>query len=101
MVAPIPDSTLPAITAFCKKWKIVELSVFGSILRDDFGPASDVDVLVVFAPDAPWSYWDWPSMTDELGVIFGRKIDLVEKAGLKNPFRRHAILSSCRVLYAA
>ena len=89
------------IIAFCRKWKVREFSIFGSVLREDFNPESDVDVLVSFEPDAPWSYFEWADMTDELKEIFGREVDLVEKESLQNPYRRHSILSSRRVLYAA
>ena len=87
------------IAAFCRKWKVKELSLFGSVLRDDFGPASDVDVLVEFAPDAPWSLFEWMDMIEELKALFGRDVDLVEKGGLRNPFRRHAILTTREVVY--
>lgn len=86
---------------FCRKWKVRELSLFGSVLREDFREDSDVDVMVVFNPDAPWSYWEWPDMTDELRTIFGRKIDLVEKRSITNPFRRHHIMNHHEVVYAA
>ncbi len=89
------------IQAFCHKWKVVELSVFGSALGRDLRPESDVDVLVSFAPDAGWSLYDWVDMTAELKVIFGREVDLVEKEGLRNPFRRHAILTTREVIFAA
>lgn len=88
-----------AITAFCQQWKVVELSLFGSVLRDDFGPHSDVDVLVVFEADAPWSYWDWGAMTAQLETIFGRSVDLVEKRSVVNPYRRHHILTTRRIIY--
>ena len=94
----IPKS---AIEAFCLKWQVCELSLFGSALREDFGPDSDVDVLVVFVPNAPWSLFDWVDMVDDLKAIFGRDVDLVEKGGLHNPFRRHAILTSREIIYAA
>ena len=87
------------VVEFCRRWRIVELSLFGSVLRDDFGPDSDVDVLVVFAPDAPWSYWDWGAMTEQLGSIFGRSVDLVEKRSVVNPYRRHHILTSRRIIH--
>jgi uncharacterized protein len=90
-----------AIVRFCRKWRVTELALFGSVLRDDFGRESDVDVLVSFEPDAPWSLWDLIAMRDELQELFGRRIDLVEKKTLNNPFRRHAILTSKRVIYAA
>lgn len=90
-----------AIEAFCRKWKVSELSLFGSVLRDDFQPDSDVDVLVSFAADAPWSLFDWVEMIDELRALFGRDVDLVSKRGLRNPFRRHEILTRREVIYAA
>ncbi len=96
----VPIST-DLLTAFCRKWKVRELSLFGSVLREDFGPESDVDVLVSFEEGAPWSYWDWPDMLDGLQTIFGRKVDLVEKEALRNPFRRHEILRTRQVLYVA
>jgi len=89
------------IETFCRKWKITELALFGSVLRDDFRPDSDVDVLVSFAPEAPWSYFEWADMTEELKGIFGHKVDLVEKDGLRNPYRRQAILTTKEVIYAA
>jgi hypothetical protein len=95
---PLP---LDQIEAFCRKWQIAELALFGSVLRDDFRPDSDVDVLVTFAPDARVSLWDWGPMLAELRVIFHREVDLVEKTALRNPFRRRHILSSYRVIYAA
>ena len=89
------------IAAFCQKWKITELAVFGSVLRDDFRPESDVDVLVSFTDDAHWSLYDWVDMQEELKGMFGRDVDLVEKKSLHNPFRRHAILTTKQVIYAA
>ena len=89
------------LDAFCRQWRVRELSLFGSALRDDFQPASDVDLLVVFEPDAPWDLWDITAMERELEQLFGRKVDLVEKRALKNPFRRFEILTTRQVLYAA
>ena len=86
---------------FCHKWKVRELSVFGSALRDDFGPDSDVDVLVSFDAAAEWSLLDLVLMRDELSAIVGRDVDLIEQEALKNPYRRAAILKTKRVLYAA
>jgi predicted nucleotidyltransferase len=59
-----------------------------------------VDVLVSFDPDIPWSLFDWIDMIDELKEIFGREVDLVEKSGLRNPFRRREILQNRQVVYA-
>ena len=89
------------IAAFCERWKIREFSLFGSVLRDDFRPDSDIDVLVGFREDAAWGIWEFCEMQEELAGIFGRKVDLVAKDGLRNPFRRHEILRTREVLYAA
>ena len=86
---------------FCRRWKITELAFFGSVLRDDFRSDSDVDVLADFEPDAPWSLWDHVDMEEELKTMFGREVDLVGKRALRNPFRRHEILTTKEVVYAA
>ena len=88
------------IEAFCRKWKVKELSLFGSVLTEDFRPDSDVDVLAVFDEHAGWSLYDIVDMTDELKEIFGRDVDLVEKRALRNPFRKHHILKTHEVIYA-
>jgi uncharacterized protein len=88
------------IVDFCQRWQITELALFGSALREDFRPDSDIDVLVTFTPDAPYSIFDLVHMENELHGIFGRDVDLVEKAGLRNPYRRHEILKTCQVVYA-
>jgi predicted nucleotidyltransferase len=75
------------------------LSLFGSVLRDAFTPESDVDVLVSFDPDATWSLWDFTEMRDELGALVGRPVDLVEREGLRNPFRRDKIMQTRKVIY--
>jgi len=89
------------IEAFCRKWRVKELSIFGSALREDFGPDSDMDVLVELQPDHGLSLYDWVDMIEELKDIFGRDVDLVAKGGLKNPFRRRAILGNAEVVYAS
>jgi predicted nucleotidyltransferase len=101
MVSRNIDIPMSEIEAFCHKWKIKELSLFGSVLRDDFRPDSDVDILVSFAPDAPWDLFHLVDMRDELMALFGRDVDLVEKEGLRNPFRRRTILDTREVIYAA
>ncbi len=90
-----------ALAEFCRKWRVRELSIFGLALRDDFGPDSDLDFLVSFDPEAPWSLWDLVDVREELMAITGRKVDLVEKEGLRNPYRRKEILSTQEVIYAA
>jgi uncharacterized protein len=89
------------IKDFCLKWKIKEFALFGSVLRDDFRPDSDIDVLVTFAPSGGITFDNRIEMQDELAEIFGRKIDLVEKEVIRNPFRRHNILTTREVVYAA
>jgi predicted nucleotidyltransferase len=89
------------IADFCRKWQVTELALFGSVLREDFGPDSDVDVLVTFAPEVPWSLFDLVDVADELEAIFGRKVHLVEGEGLRNPIRRRAIMSSREIIHAA
>ena len=89
------------IKDFCKKWKIMEFSLFGSVLRDDFRSNSDVDVLVSFEETAGWDLFDIVDMKEELKSIFDREVDLVEQGAIRNPFRRQSILSSKEILYAA
>ena len=89
------------IAAFCHKWKIKEFSLFGSILREDFRPDSDVDVLILLQDDAPWDLFDWIDMLDELKALFGRQVDLVEQTAIDNPFRRRQIFKTRQVIYAA
>ncbi len=89
------------IEAFCRKWKIREFALFGSVLRDDFRPDSDVDVLVEFEPDSTRRLRDWLEMHDELKQMFGREVDLVQKGLIENPFRRRHIMANQRILYAA
>jgi len=89
---------------FCQKWQITELSLFGSVLRDDFRPDSDIDVLVTFAPNAPWSLLDLVNMEYELADLTGRDIDLLEKQAIEksdNWLRRDEILNTAQVIYSA
>lgn len=90
------------IESFCKKWKVKELALFGSILRSDFNPqTSDVDVLISFLPSENWG-WELVAMKEELETIFNRKVDLIEKIAVeksRNPIRKNEILSSYEVLY--
>jgi predicted nucleotidyltransferase len=86
---------------FCRRWKIVEFALFGSILRADFRSDSDVDCLVRFAPEATWTLFDMARMQEELESVFGRAVHLVSRRGLessRNYLRREAILSSAEVV---
>ena len=89
------------IEEFCLRWKIDEFSLFGSALREDFDLDSDIDILVSLSEDADLDLYDWIAMIEELEEIFGREVDLVEKSTLKNPFRRHAILTNREIIYAS
>jgi hypothetical protein len=92
------------IKEFCERWKISEIALFGSVLRDDFRPDSDVDVLITFGPDSKVSLFDLSEIEDELTDIIGRKADLTMRRGIErssNRIRRKAILSSAEVIYGA
>ncbi len=89
-----------SIGEFCRHHQISELALFGSALREDFGPESDVDLLVTFEPCARISLFDLVDMADELARLFGRRVDLVPKEGLKTRIR-NSVVESSRVIYAA
>jgi predicted nucleotidyltransferase len=101
-----PRITIPAdrLAEFCRRNHIRQLSLFGSVLRDDFGPDSDVDVLVEFEPEAQVSLFDLAAMQNELRAIIGREVDLVERAAVEqseNYIRRKSILATLETVYAA
>jgi predicted nucleotidyltransferase len=82
---------------FCRRWKVTEFALFGSVTRLDFRPGSDVDVMVQFENGATWSLLDLVDMREELRTIFGRDVDLLTRFGVEqslNRFRREAILGS-------
>lgn len=94
---------MPEIEAFCTKWKITEFSLFGSVMRDDFGPDSDVDVLVEFEKSAGWKLDQWFEMEEELSELLGHDIDILihsEVKRMENWIRRKSILESCSRVYA-
>ena len=101
MTTAIINVSEPEISFFCHKWNIQELALFGSVLRDDFGSESDVDVLVTFQSESEVSLFDMAQMQIELQAIFHRSVDILEKDALRNPYRKQAILSTAQVLYAA
>ena len=91
------------IAKFCKKWKIREFSLFGSVLRDDFRSDSDIDVLVTFSEDAKHTLFDLVHMESELKQMLGHDVDIVSRRGLessRNYIRRNAILNSAEAVYA-
>ncbi|GAB4193405.1 MAG: hypothetical protein Fur006_38430 [Coleofasciculaceae cyanobacterium] len=92
------------INNFCKRWKILELALFGSVLREDFRSDSDIDVLVTFFPESRFDLLELMAMKEELEDIFGRKVDLVNKRDIErsdNWIRRENILGTARVFYTA
>ena len=89
------------IADFCQRWHIIEFALFGSILRDDFRSDSDIDVLLTFPAEHRLTWDAHLKMQAEIETLFGRKVDLVNKKYLKNPYRRHEILNTCKVVYAA
>jgi len=95
---------LEKVNNFCHRWKVKELALFGSILRDDFRPDSDVDFLVTFEEESRWSLFDMIDMQDELKEILGREVDLVERQAVErseNYIRRRHILQSLEPVYVA
>lgn len=106
----LPIQSLPIqlpydrLTEFCQHWKITEMSLFGSILRDDFRSDSDVDFLVAFAANSRWSLLDLVKMEYELEDIVDRKVDLVMKKSIEqshNWIRRKEILETAKVIYVS
>lgn len=105
MVLPEIDIEVPVneIELFCEKWGIIEMCLFGSVLRGDFTPASDVDVLITFADGARHGLFDMVRMRNGLENILRRKVDLVSRRAVessRNRIRREAILGSARIIYA-
>jgi predicted nucleotidyltransferase len=88
------------IAAFCQRWKITEFSLFGSAIREDFGPDSDIDVLITVEPDPPLMLLDLAQMQIELENLFGRTVDLVENDALRNPSKRQEILRTAQLVYS-
>lgn len=94
----------PELAAFCRRWKVQELAVFGSAVRGDFRPDSDIDLLVTFEPDANWGLFEQVAMEAELTAILGRKVDLVSRRAVErstNWIRRQAILESAEAVHVA
>ncbi len=89
---------------FCHRWKISELALFGSVIRDDYNKDSDIDVLVTFLPDVIWSLLDHVKMVQELSELFGRRVDLISKRAISmnnNWIIREEILNSAETIYVA
>lgn len=92
------------LAAFCTRWHIREIDLFGSVLRSDFRPDSDVDILVTYEPDAKITLFDEARIEEELGALFGRSVDMISRRAVEessNWIRRKAILESAEPLYVA
>lgn len=107
MIAPPPNLKLSMpmdrVSAFCRRWRIARLEVFGSALRDDFGRESDVDLLATYLPEAHWSLLDRARMKLELEGILGRDVDLLNRRALekaRNQSRAAQILTEAQSVYA-
>ena len=87
------------IEKFCQRWNVQELALFGSVIRDDFTSASDIDVLIEWKPAASRGVFDVMKMQEELSQLFNRPVDLTQKKLVKNPFSRAEILRTYRVVY--
>jgi hypothetical protein len=95
---------LRRLAELCDRWKIAEIALFGSALRDDFGPKSDIDLLVTYREDADWSLFDVVGLDEELAELFHRPVDVVSRRAVEaseNWIRRKAILESAVRIYAA
>jgi len=98
------DLPLADIQIACQRWHIKELALFGSVLRDDFRPDSDIDILVTFAPEAKRSLTETLQLRDEFQILFGRKVDLIVKSAIErsdNWLRKQNILESAQTIYVA
>ena len=98
------DLPMAEIQNLCQRWQIVEFALFGSVLRDDFQPTSDIDVLVAFAPNAPKGLLTLARIKHELEDLLGREVDITTKKSIErsqNLTRSHNILNSAQVFYVA
>lgn len=101
---PDIEASREEVASFCERWQVTQLAVFGSALREDFGPESDIDLLVSFDENARHTLFDMVRMEEELKAIFGREVDLVSRRGIErspNYIRRKAILESTELLYGS
>ena len=89
------------VMRLCKKYYVIELSIFGSSIRDDFSQNSDVDFLVSFEQNSKISLFEIIELENEFSKLLNREVDIVEKESLKNPIRKNKILSTREIIYAA
>lgn len=99
----VTELSMEKVAEFCDRWQVTEFALFGSVLRDDFRPDSDIDVMVQFNPDAHPTFRTLDQMEAELNTVFRRDVDLITRQGIetsRNYLRRHEILSSAQIIYA-
>ena len=89
------------VEAFCKRWGVRELAIFGSAARGELGPESDVDVMLDFHSGFGFTFENTPDIIDELRTMFGRPVDVLERNRIRNRFRERTIMAEHKVLYAA
>ncbi len=94
------DVPTEEIARYCRENGIARLRAFGSVLRDDFGPDSDVDLLVAFEPDAGIGLFDYVRIKDELSELIGRQVDLVSEKGISK-YIRDEVFAEAEVLYVS
>ncbi len=108
--AQLPEQVMDAIASrfaiaeFCQRWQINEFYVFGSVLREDFRPNSDIDIMVSFEADAPWGLLEFVRMKRELETLLGREVDLITKKSIEqshNWIRRQEILGTAQLIYVS
>ena len=87
------------IENICKKFNIIELSIFGSAIRKDFRPESDIDLLVTYKPKSKITLFDEADLSNEFSELFNREIDIVDIRGLRNPIRKEQILANREIIY--
>ena len=98
MAVALPDIPYTQLADYCRRNRIAYLALFGSAVRGELRPDSDIDLLVEFAPDARIGFLALGRMQRELATLFGRPVDLVPRGGLKRLIRQE-VLQSARVLY--
>lgn len=101
MSEPGVQLPLNLIADFCRRWKIREFSLFGSVLGPDFGPESDIDVLVSYEPGVVWDFDDYDTMHEQLAAMLGRRVDIVPDRAIHNPFLRQSIFATRKIIHAA
>jgi predicted nucleotidyltransferase len=93
-----------ALASICKKWGIGSVAIFGSAIRDDYSPQSDIDLLIEYLPGVRHSLFEYGSMNEDFSQVFGRTVDLIHAEGIRrsrNPIRREHILRSAKPFYNA